>query len=93
MVDAGLELVRLGEFAWGTLERAPGAIDSDRLARAVDTAGAAGLDVVLGTPTAAPPRWLVRMRPDIQLMDVDRSRRAAGSRRATCPTAPAFREA
>lgn len=93
MVGAGLELVRLGEFAWGALERMPGAIDSDWLARAIDTAAAAGLDVVLGTPTAVPPRWLVRMRPDIQLVDSDGTRRAAGSRRATCPTAPAYRAA
>lgn len=93
MVDAGLQLVRLGEFAWGALERAPGAIDSDWLARAIDTAGVAGLTVVLGTPTAVPPRWLVRLRPDIQLVGSDGSRRAAGSRRATCPTAPAYREA
>lgn len=93
MADAGLEVVRLGEFGWGALERAPGAIDTDWLARAIDTAAEAGLDVVLGTPTAAPPRWLVQARPEIRLVDSDGSSRAAGSRRATCPTAPAYRDA
>jgi beta-galactosidase len=93
MVDAGLELVRLGEFAWGALERRPGVIDSDWLARAIDTAGSSGLGVVLGTPTAVPPRWLVHQRPEIQLVDSGGTRRAAGSRRATCPTSPAFRAA
>lgn len=93
MVDAGLELVRLGEFAWGALERRPGVVDTDWLARAVDAAGAAGLRVVLGTPTAVPPRWLVRARPEIQLVESDGTRRAAGSRRATCPTSPVYRAA
>jgi beta-galactosidase len=93
MVEAGLELVRLGEFAWGALERRPGVIDSDWLARAIDTAGSSGLGVVLGTPTAVPPRWLVHQRPEIQLVDSGGTRRAAGSRRATCPTSPAFRAA
>jgi beta-galactosidase len=49
--------------------------------------------VVLGTPTAAPPRWLVRAHPEIRLVDADGSARAAGSRRYTCPTAPAYRDA
>ena len=93
MADTGLELVRLGEFAWGALERTPGVIDLGWLARAVDTAAAADIRVVLGTPTAVPPRWLVRAQPEIRLMNIDGSTRAAGSRRATCPTAPAYRAA
>lgn len=93
MVDAGLELVRLGEFAWGALEPEPGRLELDWLERAVDTAAAAGLQVVLGTPTAVPPRWLVRAHPDIRLVDADGFARAAGSRRATCPTAPSGRQA
>ena len=47
MADTGLELVRLGEFAWGALERTPGVIDLGWLARAVDTAAAADIRVVL----------------------------------------------
>lgn len=93
MVDAGLDLVRLGEFAWGALESSADAIDTDWLARAVDTVAGAGLQVVLGTPTAVPPRWLVRAQPEIRLVNVDGSARAAGSRRYTCPTAPAYRAA
>lgn len=93
MADAGLELVRLGEFAWGALEPGPGRLELDWLERAVDTAAASGLQVVLGTPTAVPPRWLVRAHPEIRLIDADGLARAAGSRRATCPTAPSGRQA
>jgi beta-galactosidase len=93
MADAGLGIVRLGEFAWGKLQPGPGRWDLDWLARAVDTVGAAGLEVVVGTPTAVPPRWLVAARPEIRLIDADGQARAAGSRRMTCPTAPAYRDA
>jgi len=93
MSGAGLTLVRLGEFAWAALEPAPGEMDLAWLARAIDLAAETGLGVVLGTPTAAPPRWLIRSHPEIRLVDVDGSPRAAGSRRMTCPTAPVYREA
>lgn len=93
MADAGLELVRLGEFVWGAIEPAAGDIRLDRLERAVEAAARAGLGVVLGTPTAVPPRWMVRAHPEIRLVDVDGSARAAGSRRYTCPTSETYREA
>ncbi len=93
MANAGLELVRLGEFAWGALEPGPGSLELDWLERAIDTAAASGLQVVIGTPTAVPPRWLLRAHPDMRLIDADGLARAAGSRRATCPTAPSGREA
>ena len=93
MVDAGLQLVRLGEFAWGRLEPARGRFDTDWMSRAVDLAAAAGLGVVIGTPSAAPPRWLVQAHPEVRLQDADGGPRAPGSRRATCPTAPAYRNA
>jgi len=93
MAEAGLTLVRLGEFAWAALEPTPGQLDLGWLERAVTTATDAGLRVVLGTPSAAPPRWLIRSHPDIRLVDSDGTARAAGSRRMTCPTAPRYREA
>ncbi len=93
MADAGLTLVRLGEFAWGALEPAPDTMDLAWLERAIETAAANGLGVVLGTPTAAPPRWLVRRYPEIRLVDPDGVARSAGSRRYTCPTTQIYRDA
>ena len=37
----------------------------------VETLGAAGLRVVLGTPTATPPRWLVDKHPDMLALDAE----------------------
>ncbi|MEP5154413.1 beta-galactosidase, partial [Planktotalea sp.] len=52
MIDAGLKWVRLGEFAWSRLEPEAGNLQLDWLERAINVLGEAGLDVILGTPTA-----------------------------------------
>ena len=52
MVALGLTHVRVGEFAWSLLEPTDRHYDFDWLERAIDTLHAAGLKVVLGTPTA-----------------------------------------
>lgn len=92
MVAAGLELVRIGEFAWTVYEPERGLFAWGWLDRAIDALSAAGLSVILGTPTATPPVWLVRERPEVLSVGPDGRRRAYGSRRHTCPTAPAYRE-
>ena len=56
MAELGLTWVRIGEFAWSRLEPAPGDLQFDWLDRAIDVLRGAGLKVVLGTPTATPPR-------------------------------------
>jgi beta-galactosidase len=93
MAAAGLSLVRMGEFAWAELEPEPGRFDFAWLDEAVDLFAARGLEIVLGTPTAAPPAWLVREHPDILPVLGDRHLLGFGTRRHYCPNAPAFHEA
>ncbi|MCB1498814.1 MAG: beta-galactosidase [Bauldia sp.] len=81
MRDLGLRTVRIGEFAWSRIEPEPGRIEIDWLRRAVDTLGAAGLEVVLSTPTATPPKWLMDAHPEIAPVDEDGTVRGFGSRR------------
>jgi beta-galactosidase len=81
MADAGLTWVRIGEFAWSRLEPAPGRLDLAWLDRAIETLGAAGLRVVLGTPTATPPRWMLDRHPDMLAVDRQGRPRGFGSRR------------
>ena len=47
----------------------------------MDTLGEAGLKVVLGTPTATPPKWLVDRYSDILQRDGQGRVRGFGSRR------------
>ena len=84
MVKAGLAWVRIGEFAWSRLEPQPGQYNWGWLDRAIDILGSAGLKVVLGTPTATPPRWIVDQNPDMLALDIDGRPRKFGARRHYC---------
>ena len=81
MYDLGISYVRIGEFAWSRLEPSRGRYTWDWLDRAMDVLADAGLKVVLGTPTATPPKWLMDEHPDIAPVDSDGKTRGFGSRR------------
>ncbi len=92
MVAAGLTWVRIGEFAWSRMEPEPGQLELDWLDRAIETLGAAGLNVVLGTPTATPPRWMLDKHPDMLARGADGQIRGFGSRRHYCFSHDGYRE-
>lgn len=81
MAEVGLTWVRIGEFAWSRMEPTYGQYDLNWLDRAIETLGAAGLKVVLGTPTATPPRWMLTRHPDMLAYDKMGNPRGFGSRR------------
>lgn len=88
MQAAGLSVVRLAEFAWSSMEPAPGDYRLDWLERAIGLLAAAGIAVVLGTPTAAPPAWLTHTHPDSLSVDEHGRRARHGNRCHYCPTSP-----
>jgi beta-galactosidase len=93
MADAGLSLVRLAEFAWARLEPAEGKLDFAWLDEALEVFDSAGLSVIVGTPTAAPPAWLVERSPEILPVGGDGRTIRFGHRRHYCPNQPVFHEA
>ena len=92
MVETGLTWVRIGEFAWSRIEPEPGRLDWDWLDRAVAVLGEAGLKVVLGSPTATPPRWMLEKHPDMLAVDAEGRPRGFGSRRHYCFSHLGYRE-
>lgn len=92
MRAAGLDYVRIGEFAWGLLEPEEGRFDWAWLDRAIETLAGAGLKLVLCTPTAAPPAWLSRGYPQTLPVDAQGHTRQFGSRRHYCANSPQYRE-
>ena len=84
MAEMGLSWVRIGEFAWSRIEAQPDILTWDWLDRAINVLGAAGLNVVLGTPTATPPRWMIDKYPDMLAVGADGAARKFGSRRHYC---------
>lgn len=84
MAAAGVNVVRMGEFTWGICEPEEGRYDFEWLRRVMDLMGNAGIQVVLGTPTAAPPIWLARKHPEILPINEDGLTLHEGARRAIC---------
>ncbi len=84
MVELGLSYVRIGEFAWSRMEPSEGTFDWGWLDEAVEVLGRAGLNVVMGTPTATPPKWVVEKYPDMLAVDAEGRTRKYGSRRHYC---------
>ncbi|WP_240499984.1 beta-galactosidase [Sphingomonas montana] len=81
MKAAGFNTVRIAEFAWSRMEPAEGQFDFAWLDRAIAAATKAGMVVVLGTPTAAPPAWMSQRYPDILRVDEEGRRAEHGGRR------------
>lgn len=94
MKALGLDWVRIGEFSWSMVEPEPGQFDWGWMDDSIDVLGKAGLKVILGTPTAAPPKWLVDRHPDILAVGPDGQPRRFGARRHYCFSSETyFREA
>jgi beta-galactosidase len=90
---AGLTVVRMAEFAWSTLEPTEGQFNFDWLDRAIALLADSSIASVLGTPTAAPPAWLVESHPELLAVDETGRRVQFGNRCHYCVTSPEFHEA
>ena len=90
MKEAGLTVTRMAEFAWSSMEPAPGDFKLDWLERAINLCAEAGIQVVLGTPTAAPPAWLMQEAPDSMALEESGLRAQFGNRCHYCVTSPDF---
>ena len=92
MVALGLRQVRIGEFSWSRIEPEAGRFEWGWLDRAIETLGDAGLGIMLGTPTATPPKWLVDTYPEILAYDIEGRPRNFGSRRHYCFSSEKYAE-
>lgn len=92
MQDAGIRMVRVGEFAWSTMEPADGQFQFDWLGRAIALAAKHGIVTVLGTPTAAPPAWMTQRYPDTLKTNMDGRKATHGGRAQYSFTSRRYRE-
>ncbi|MFC3121343.1 beta-galactosidase [Agaribacter flavus] len=78
----GLTYVRLAEFSWSKLEPQEGTYNFDWLDKAIAVLAEQDLKIILCTPTATPPKWLIDKFPDILPVDINTgTTRGFGSRR------------
>src|SRR4030095_1214322 len=92
MADAGFNVVRLAEFGWAKMEARAGEYDFEWLDRAISILAAHDLRIVLGTPTASPPAWLMTQNPELLRVTEDGRRVTYGNRREYCPNQPLYHE-
>lgn len=92
MSETGVKVVRVAEFAWSRLEPKEGEYDFGWLDRALDLFHRYGIRVVIGTPTATPPRWLTHRYPDVLPVWADGSIYHAGVRGHRCFNSPSLRK-
>ena len=64
MKDAGINCVRVGEFAWGEMERKEGEYDFSLFKYMLDLLYENGIYTVMCTPSCTPPRWAFEKYPD-----------------------------
>lgn len=65
MKAAGINVVRIAESTWSTCEPQEGIFDFSHVIRVLDAMEAAGISVIIGTPTYAIPTWMVKSYPDV----------------------------
>ena len=92
MQEAGMNVMRVAEFAWSSMEPEEGCYTFDWLRSVVERLGAAGIGTIMGTPTATPPAWLSERYPEILVVDHTGVRARHGARRHVCPTSPVYRD-
>jgi beta-galactosidase len=90
MFEAGFNVVRLAEFAWSRLEPSQDRFNFEWLDQAIEILYSHGIRVILGTPSASPPPWLMHKNPEIFRVREDGLRVTYGNRRNYCPNNPQY---
>jgi len=65
MKEAGLTVVRVGESSWALFEPQEGVFEFAWMDRIIDKMHAAGIKVILGTPTYSIPAWMAHRYPEV----------------------------
>lgn len=92
MQQMGIQVVRMAEFSWYKMESQEGVYDFEWLDEVIGLLGSYGIKTVLGTPSAAPPAWLVNKYPEVLPVDVNGHVRGFGGRHHTCHSNTIYRE-
>jgi beta-galactosidase len=65
MKKAGINVVRVGESSWGLWEPEDGTFEYAWMDRVIEKLHAAGIRIILGTPTYSIPAWMYKKHPEM----------------------------
>ncbi|MEI3229617.1 MAG: beta-galactosidase [Lachnospiraceae bacterium] len=91
MQEMGIQVVRMAEFSWHKLEPEEGRYDFTWLDDVISLLADYGIKTILGTPSAAPPAWMIQKHSDILPIDREGRVRGFGGRHHDCQSNPAYR--
>jgi len=91
MKEMGVNIVRIGEFAWHLMEPKEGEYDFSFFDMVIKKAKENNIKVMFGTPTATFPAWLANEYQDILSEEIDGNKRVFGGRRQYCYTSKTYR--
>jgi beta-galactosidase len=91
MKKAGISVVRIGESTWGLWEPEDGRFEYAWMDRVVEKLHAAGIRIIMGTPTYSIPAWLYKEHPEIVVTRLDGQYIYYGLRQNTDLMNPAYR--
>lgn len=93
MHQAGIKVVRIGEFDWSLFEPEEGVYKFDWMDEILDFMEKNDMKVVLGTPSATPPKWMTDKYGDkIYQADIHGNSKIFGTRKHYCFNSDVYRE-
>ncbi|MED1203380.1 beta-galactosidase [Heyndrickxia acidicola] len=92
MKEMGVNMVRIGEFAWHLMEKQEGEFDFSFFDAAIRKIKEYGIHIMFGTPTATFPAWLAKKYPSIFIEDENGQRLSFGGRRQYCYNSVVYNE-
>lgn len=91
MRDVGINVVRMGEFAWAAMEPEPDRYDFGLFIDVIARLHAAGIATIFCTPTPTPPIWYSHGHPERMKVNEQGQLMCHGSRQHCCQNHPDFR--
>ena len=91
MADVGVQMVRIGEFAWSSVEPEEDRFETAWLTDFVGQAATLGIGILMCTPSACPPLWLTRRYEDARVVKPDGRFHSPYTRKHYCPSSPSYR--
>lgn len=81
MKELNMNVMRIAEFSWALMEPTEGVYNFGWLHKVVEKLKANGIDIILGTPTATPPAWLIQKYPQMMITHATGRQEVHGMRR------------